>query len=223
MTTETPAPGPTTPFFRQPAHLAALVLLAIPLGLLSRNHTGSVAWAVASLLTAVVHQGLVAAVWRAELFGERVTRRFGTAGFVVYGVLFTLFAASRIAVSAGASHAAPHTLPPPLALWQAVTVAVFVLFVWLMATVFRHFGMKRALGADHFFPEYRTMPFVRRGIFRYTRNGMYTFGTLGFLLPGLLLQSQLGIAAGIYHYVAVWIHYWATERPDQTLIYGTRT
>lgn len=219
MTPSTPAP--TTPFFRQPAHLAALVLLAVPLGLLSRNQTGTVAWAAASLLTAVLHQGLVAAVWRAELFGNRVSRRFGPAGFFVYGVLFTLFVASRIVVAARASLAAPRTLPPPATLWQVVTVAVFVLVVWLMVTVFRHFGMKRALGADHFFPEYRTMPFVRRGIFRYTRNGMYTFGTLGFVLPGLLLQSQLGIAVGLYHYLAVWIHYWATERPDQTLIYGS--
>ena len=214
-------PAPLTPLFRQPAHLAALVLLAIPLALLSRSHTGSVSWAAASLLTAAFHQGLVAAVWRAELFGNRVSRRFGSAGFFVYGALFTLFAALRIVVAARASLAAPRTLPPPAALWQVVTVAVLVLVVWLMVTVFRHFGMKRALGADHFFPEYRTMPFVRRGIFRYTRNGMYTFGTLGFVLPGLFLQSQLGIAIGVYHYLAVWIHYWATELPDQALIYGS--
>jgi hypothetical protein len=75
------------------------------------------------------------------------------------------------------------------------------------------------LGADHFEPEYRKKPFVKNGIYRYTGNAMYTFGTLPFLLPGLLFQSGEGLAFGLYHYLAIWVHYWATEKPDMRHLY----
>ena len=61
--------------------------------------------------------------------------------------------------------------------------------VYLAYSVRRYFGFKRAFGIDHFDPSYRSRPFVREGIFRFSSNAMYDFGFLWLWLPGLFLQT----------------------------------
>lgn len=209
-----------TPTTRQGLHAVALVILSLPVFILSNQVDANHTWMASALVTAFLHQGLVAAVWRSELFYNTITRIFSRRGFYYYGALFFFLIMLRFLTAAGASLATPGSLPLPAALWWATGGTFTLLFLWLQYSVLRFFGLKRALGADHFFPEYKTMPFVRRGIYRYTPNGMYTFGTLAFLLPGLYLRSQLGLAVGLFHYLAVWVHYWATELPDMEFIYG---
>ncbi|MEZ5365977.1 MAG: methyltransferase [Bryobacterales bacterium] len=64
------------------------------------------------------------------------------------------------------------------------------------------------------------MPLESRGIFRYTRNGMYTFGLIGIWLPGLFLASQAALLAAAFHHAAAWVRYYCTELPDMRRIYG---
>ena len=209
-----------TPCTRQGWHVAGMIILYLLLYLLALRFNADPIWPLTALLTAVLHQGLVVATWRSELFGNRITRIFGPKGFYLYGTLFFLLVMVRFASAVGASVNSVGTLPLPAAFGWVTTGIVLLLFIWLQLSVFLYFSVKRALGADHFFPEYRTKPFVRKGIFRYTPNGMYTFGTLGFMLPGLILRSYPGLAVGLFHYLAVWMHYWATELPDMEYIYG---
>lgn len=207
-------------FTRQGRHFASLVILFLPLYFLAIWLGVNPAWSVYALLAALVHQGFVMLTWRSELLGNRVTRAIGRSGFYIYGALFFIFFISRLAILVAASLQSPHSLPLPAVFWWTVSAAAIFFFTWTIYSVFRYFGVSRALGADHFYPAYRSKPFVRKGIHRYTPNAMYTFGTLGFLLPGLILRSDIGLALGLYNYLAVWLHYWATELPDMEYIYG---
>jgi hypothetical protein len=45
-------------------------------------------WCVLALATPIVHQLLVAFIWRAQLTHQILTRPFGDFGFVVWGALF---------------------------------------------------------------------------------------------------------------------------------------
>ncbi len=78
------------------------------------------------------------------------------------------------------------------------------------------------MGADHFDTAYRSKPLERRGIFRFTRNGMYTFGLLLVWLPGLYAASQAALLAAAFNHTYIWVHYLCTELPDMKRIYGGR-
>ena len=66
----------------------------------------------------------------------------------------------------------------------------------------------------------RTLPFVRGGIFRFTSNGMYVFGFLLLWVPGLWWASAGALSAALFNHLYIWVHYFATERPDMARIYG---
>jgi len=78
----------------------------------------------------------------------------------------------------------------------------------------------RALGIDHFDPAWRSAPFVRQGIFRFTRNGMYVYGFLLMWVPGLWWGSAAALAVALFNHLYIWVHYYATELPDMARIYG---
>ena len=61
---------------------------------------------------------------------------------------------------------------------------------------------------------------MKKGIFKYTDNGMYVFGLMILYLPGLLLLSKAAILAALFNHVYIWVHYYFTERPDMQEIYG---
>lgn len=92
--------------------------------------------------------------------------------------------------------------------------------LYLFYSVHRYFGFRRAFGIDHFNASYRTMPFVRQGIFRYPSNGMYVFGFLLLWTAGLWFASVAGLAAALFNHFYIWVHYFATERPDMRRMYG---
>ena len=98
--------------------------------------------------------------------------------------------------------------------------ALLVPIVYLFYSVARYFTFRRALGIDHFDPSYRTKPLERRGIFRFTRNGMYTFGLLVVWLPGLYAASKAALLAALFHHASIWVHYACTELPDMRRLYG---
>ncbi len=88
-----------------------------------------------------------------------------------------------------------------------------------MFSVARYFGLSRAAGADHFEERYRTLPLVREGIFRWTGNGMYGVAFLGPWGLALLLGSTGALIAAAFGHAYIWLHYYATERPDMEFIY----
>jgi hypothetical protein len=205
---------------RQGWHAAGLIVIFLPLYYLALVLNTDPAWTLLAFLAAFIHQGFVALTWRAELLENHVTRIFGRAGFYIYVAIFFILFVGRLAVAVGASLDSPRSLPLPAAFWWAAAGIALFFFTWTIYSVIRYFGITRAAGGDHFFVKYRSMPFVHAGIHRYTPNAMYNFGTFGFLLPGLIFRSDIGLAVGLFNYLAVWLHYWATELPDMEHIYG---
>jgi hypothetical protein len=93
--------------------------------------------------------------------------------------------------------------------------------VYAMYSVQRYFGMARAAGADHFDDRFRNMPLVNEGIFRLTRNGMYWFAFLLFWAIAAGFNSNAALTVAAFSHVYIWVHYFATEKPDMAYLYST--
>ena len=182
------------------------------------------AWLIVAIAIPVVHQVYVLLVWRAELHHRLLTKWFErTRGFLVYAVGFALLFGARLLALIALALSNQGTLgwPPGL----ACTLAAILGIPWVYAvySVLRYFGLPRAFGMDHFDPAYRSMPFVRQGVFRWTSNGMYGPGFLVVWLPGLIGLSEAALLAGLFNHAYIWVHYYTTELPDIRRIYGSRT
>jgi protein-S-isoprenylcysteine O-methyltransferase Ste14 len=181
-------------------------------------------WLILAIIDPIVHQILVVLFWRAELHGGLISRRLGREhGFRLYKLLFTVFFAGRLMtiVLVGVSNYGSLNLPPALA--YGLALVLLVPAVYLFYSVARYFGMDRAYGIDHFDPAYRGKPLVKQGIFRFTSNGMYTFGLLVLWIPGLVLFSQAALLAALFNHLYIWVHYYCTELPDMRRIYEAAT
>ena len=218
-------------FEKQGWHLLFLMLLLAGVGFLAQEDVlmGSLwglstqAWLWIAIAVPVAHQVLVGLIWRGELYHGWMTKTFGTNGFFIYKVIFTvLFAARPISVLLlGLSNFGTLACPP------GVMVATGVLglfpFGYTMYSVVRYFGMDRAFGIDHFEPEtYRTRPFVKQGMFKYTDNAMYKFGFLILWSLALFTLSRAALLAAAFSHLYIWIHYYFTELPDIRHIYGKK-
>jgi hypothetical protein len=218
-------------FERQWLHALALAVMLPTLWLISMNcgcfHRGEL-WGVStwnwfwiSVEIPIAHQVFVWFCWRTELHRGMISRVFGRFGFAIYGAIFSFFLAARPVSVIALSIASRNTLPVNhLALkWVAVIIAVPV--AYLAYSVARYFGVLRAYGADHFDESFRSKPPVREGIFRFTSNGMYTFGLMVLYIPALWYASRPALVAAVFGHLYIWIHYFTTELPDMRRIYRT--
>jgi hypothetical protein len=216
---------------RQPLHLILLAILAggvwvalrIPGARVSRSVAIPVeAAATASVIVGVVHQLWVLLFWRLELGSSAVSRRLSGSGFVVFAAGFVFLFASRFASLFVVAPLNSETIAVPF-LYRLIPVGTLAaLGFWGLHSVFRHFGMRRALGLDHFDPSIRRGGLVRGGAYRLTRNVMSVLVIPLFFLPGLLWASVASTILGAFHYLAVWAHYYCTELPDMEVMYGPR-
>lgn len=177
-------------------------------------------WYWFALACAILHQLWVMLFWRAELHYGWVSARMGNPrGFHIYGRGFGIWSLLRFGSIIMIAFANRGSFAMPQSLRNVLALVCTLLAGWLMLSVLRYFGIDRALGADHFEERYRTMGLERRGIFRYVRNGMYTFGFLVIYIPGLLLASKAALWLGLLNHLYIWVHYYATEKPDMARIY----
>jgi protein-S-isoprenylcysteine O-methyltransferase Ste14 len=107
----------------------------------------------------------------------------------------------------------------PILFW-GLSILFWLVGLYVFYSILRYFTLRRAMGVDHFDPSYRGAGLVRKGIFRYTSNAMYTFGLLFLWIPGLLFSSKAALAVALFSHVYVWVHYYCTEKPDMKRIYG---
>lgn len=178
-------------------------------------------WLLLAIAVPVIHQFYVWFVWRAELNFGLISRWFGKRpGFRYYSVGFSILFVLRLLtiITLALANRDSLTLNPAIAVMLAVGALLPALY--LFYSVHRYFGIERAFGIDHFDDRYRTIPFVREGIFRFTTNGMYLFGFLVLWIPGLLLFSQAALLAALFNHIYIWVHYYCTELPDIRRIYG---
>jgi len=205
--------------------LLAGVLVAAGAGgeILAGNFWGlsTTVWLVIAVATPIVHQVYVWLVWRLELTRGAVSGALGRErGFRLYTFGFSILFVGRLLTIIALGIANQGTLPLSPAAAYVLAVVLLLPALYLFYSVVRYFGIERAYGIDHFDPEYRTKPFVKQGIFRFTSNGMYTYGFLVLWVPGLLLMSRAALLAAAFNHAYIWVHYYATELPDIQYLYG---
>ncbi len=166
----------------------------------------------------VAHQVFVWLAWRLELKSSAVSR---TIGFGAYLAIFFLLFGGRflsLAALAGLGRGSLGLRDVP----RAVLTALLTLIgLYAFYSVARYFGMVRAAGADHFDPRFRKMPLVREGAFRFTGNAMYTFAFALFWAIALGFDSAAALAVAAFSHAYIWVHFYATEKPDMEFLYRT--
>lgn len=177
-------------------------------------------WTLAAVVVPIVHQAYVWFCWRTQLHGQLLTRLLGSVAFGCYALVFFLLLVGRLALILAVAIANRNSLDvdPILANVLALVLAVPVAYAFY--SVHRYFGFRRAAGIDHFDPAYRSLPLVRKGIFRWTPNGMYVFGLLILWIPGLCLRSTAALAVALFSHLYIWVHYYCTEKPDMARIHA---
>ena len=213
------------PIFEGQGRHAALLAVVVGLVYTGAKALGlegdSVRWLVFAVTTAIAHQVWVWLWWRLELHAGWASRTFGPAGFQIYGAGFALLALSRLGALVALASADRGSLAKHATALALVGAALIAPVLYLFYSVARYFTFRRALGADHFDPAYRKKPLETRGIFRYTRNGMYIYGLMIVWLPGLFAASSAALLAAAFNHAYLWVHYYCTERPDMMRIYGS--
>ena len=179
-------------------------------------------WMAVSWLLAGVFQFWIAFFWRLELYGKHISRRLGPAGFIVFRIGFVILGAARFLMLVPVALSTRNTMDLPDYLRFFLIIVSTPGIVWAAYGALFQFGFKRATGADHFDPAYRTAALESSGIFKHMRNPMYAIVLLVLYHPGLLWQSAPGLLLAAAHHAFVWVHYFCTEKPDLTEIYKTR-
>ena len=108
--------------------------------------------------------------------------------------------------------------------WIALVPFTLILLLpglYAMFSVKRYFGFARAAGGDHFDRSYRDLPLVRKGIFRYTSNGMYVYAFLLFWAIAVGFNSLAAVVVAAFSHAYIWVHFHATEKPDMEYLYGS--
>lgn len=214
----------------QPQHLGLIVLLwAGASGLMITSEPAhrllgftAPQWATLSIGLAVVHQVLVAGVFRAQLHRNFLSQIWGDDDIHIWTRIFLpLLIARPITVFlTGWSDDVPIGLPR----WLEIGAGLICvgLAIYGMQSVVRHFTIRRAVGGDHFRDEIAAMPLVSEGIFKYTQNAMYGVIFLGLWGIALLFDSWNALVLALFQHVYIWVHMYCTEKPDMGWIYGDR-
>ena len=166
----------------------------------------------------IVHQVFVWLAWRLELQYSLVSKTIGLRSYIV--LFFFLFGGrfiSLLFLSWLDRGSLPlHTIPLTI-----ITIALTLPGLYAIYSVRRYFGMVRAAGADHFDPKYRTIPFVKEGIFKFSINAMYTYAFLLFWAIATGFNSSAALVVAAFSHAYIWVHFYATEKPDMDFLYSS--
>ena len=168
----------------------------------------------------IVHQVYVWVAWRLELNHTTISESMGIR---TYLILFFILLISRVIIIFALGWADAESLGMAVLPRVICTILLAIPAIYLGYSVKKYFGFVRAAGADHFDQEYREMPLVKEGIFRITNNGMYHFGFLLFWALSIGFDSAAALLATAFAHVYIWIHFYATEKPDMQYLYGQPT
>jgi hypothetical protein len=217
-------------FEKQQYHVLAVVLLIISLFFLFSLEDftkgaflglSTTSWILFAFIIPLVHQIFVMVIWRLELHLSLISRKLGSLGFVIYGIIFMILFLSRFLILIPLAIANSNTLILGNYSIHIILILIFLLLgLYLGYSVERFFGIKRALGIDHFDLSYRNNGLIKKGIFRYIDASMYIVGFLLFYIPGLVFSSLSALLMALIHHIYIWVHYYVTEKPDMNRIYA---
>jgi hypothetical protein len=172
-----------------------------------------------AFFTPIIHQIIVWFCWRIQLYYNSLNKMFGKFGFWIYAIIFSIFFVNRLISIILLGIVNQDTLIEYKEFFWILFIILVFPVVYLGYSVKQYFGVVRAFGIDHFDPEYHKLPIVKKGIFKYTNNGMYIFGLLVLYLPGLYYASLGALLIALFNHIFIWIHYYTVEKPDMEKIY----
>lgn len=193
-----------------------LILVWIAWGVLGRPYP-MVYWI--AVFIPVVHQVFVWITWRLELLKSSVSSTIGFRGYLAG--FFVLFGGRFLSLLLLAC-IDRGSLGLNFTVRVIFTCMLAVTGLYAMYSVRRYFGMARAAGADHFLPQYREMALVKEGIFRFTENGMYIYAFLLFWAIAIGFDSSAALVVAAFSHAYIWVHFYATERPDMKYLYAPK-
>ena len=202
----------------QPLHFCCMALLLV-LVYMAWKYTGELFpvafWSAVAF--PVLHQVFVWLTWRLELHSGAISKSIGFHRYLLF--FFVLFSGRFISllILAWIDRGSLHL---PTVFLAILTTLLALPGAYAMYSVKKYFGMARAAGADHFDLRYREMPLVKKGIFRFTSNGMYLCAFLLFWAIAVGLNSIAALIVAAYSHVYIWVHYYATEKPDMKILYN---
>lgn len=214
----------------QPQHVGlALLLSAGALSLLQRppdaptllGYTAA-GWAQLSIALALIHQAVVAVVFRLQLHRDLMHRWFGSRDMRIWAAVFVPLLIMRPVTVLMTGWADSVPITGYRTAEMAVGAALLAASIWAMHSVLVHFTLPRALGGDHFRDRYANMPLVRKGAFRVTGNAMYGIVFLGLWGIALLFGSWNALVLALFQHCYIWVHMYCTEQPDMDWIYRRR-
>lgn len=177
-------------------------------------------WFWLAIVLAITHQIFVWFCWRTQLHERLLNRIFGNLSFPIYASCFFIIGVLRISSVFALAISNHDTLPFDVTILRILAVIALISAAYVFYSVGRYLSFKRASGIDHFDASYRSLPLVRKGIFLFTRNGIYTFGFLFFWVPALWCASMAALCVALFNHIYIWVHYYSTELPDMKRIYG---
>jgi protein-S-isoprenylcysteine O-methyltransferase Ste14 len=185
------------------------------------NNTIPALWFFFGAAIPLIHQMWVSFFWRTQLYTNLFEPK-PMKWFKLYKIGFIVFSLLRIISLYFTGKFDKGTLPIPLPLKLLIAIPIIIVSIYGMYSVIRYFTIDRAFGLDHFDPEVRKTGLVKKGIFRYTRNGMYGYTILFIYLFPLFLESKNSLYFAVYNHIILWIHYFSTEKLDMNEIYGKK-
>ena len=174
-------------------------------------------WFMIAMSIPIIPQTYVWICWRSELCWKSVSNTIGFKGYVIF---FFILIISRLSAIVLCFIDYGSLYKPGLLSW-IISIILFIPGAYTMYSVKKYFGFLRAAGADHFDPQYRDMPFEKRGIFKWSPNAMYVFAIGMPFAFAVATGSQSMFVVAIYTYISIWLHYFCTEKEDFKVIYGS--
>lgn len=211
----------------QGQHVLMLVLMLVGAVALLQPSSGTrilglsgYGWASVSIALAILHQIIVALVFRLQLHRALFTRLFGDRDLRIWSAIFLPLLVARPITLILTGWADTVSLPGPRVVQIVLGLALLAPAVWGMHSTLVHFTLRRAVGGDHFREDIRSLPPVKGGIFAYTDNGMYGVVFLGFWGFALLFGSWNALVVALFQHAYIWVHMYTTEAPDMRRLYG---
>jgi hypothetical protein len=214
-------------FYRQPWHLLILLIM-IPLSwsfaapaMSGGSWLGmyDVSWFRLALIIPVIHQFITWIVFRLQLGWAALSKIFGPADLFVWGMVFLPLLIARPVSILGLAYSTRHSLALHGSISLSLGLVLLFPAIYTLWSVFKYFGLARAMGGDHFRIYYRQMPLVNKGAFKYSSNAMYSFAFLLLWSMALITGSQAALGAAFFQHVFIWAHHYCTEKPDMEIIY----
>ena len=204
----------------QSLHFTALTLLLLAswIGWKAAGSPAPISFWVA-IAVPVTHQIFVWITWRRVLLKSPSDKKNEEFSFTLYlAIFFALFVGRSISLLV-LSWVDRGSLQLPELPRIVLTLLLITPAIYAIYSVIRYFGLARAAGADHFDLRYRNMPLVNRGIFRFTSNGMYLYAFFLFWAIAIGFDSMAAILVAMFSHAYIWVHYYATEKPDMAYLY----